>query len=324
MKSKDITLSQSNALTESRYDFTKIEKNCIYKIIEKVRHDYVDGSSEEASADKFQSLHVTLTPEVLGLIGGQKHKKEAHDALVNLRKRDVEMHHQDGSWVNTGFINWVEWSEAKQEYEVEVSSKIMPHLVELARQYSSYSITVAMALKSVYSQRFYEMCCQYKNHIEKDGYPGFHKTQQQLREMFCLEDKYTANKDFNLHVVNKACSELKKAYEDGSCDLWMKVNIKGRGAAMCYDFKIYTREQSSQQKEAVEGIRGKWLYIHGRMAASYKNDPKYVERTMKALDFDPNLIEPIYEKIRKVEREYKGTDLAKLLRWILREDFNLK
>ena len=36
-KQKNTTLSQANALTESRYDFSKMEKNCIYKIIEKVR-----------------------------------------------------------------------------------------------------------------------------------------------------------------------------------------------------------------------------------------------------------------------------------------------
>ena len=313
---------QSNALTESRYDFTKIEKNCIYKIIEKVRHDYVENPNADM-VEEFDNMKVTFTSAVLGDITDSNHTRDAHDALVGLRKRDIDMVNSDGSWANVGLINWSKFNAKTKTYTVEVSSMIMPHLVELARQYTSYSITVAMALKSVYSQRFYELCCQYRNNIEVDGYAGFHKTQEQLRKMFCLEDKYLQNQDFNRNIIKKAQKEIKAFFDAGQCDLWFDVTIKGRGKAQSYDFKIYTREQSERQKVVIADIRQKWFYINGRMKASFKRDPKFVERTMKALEMNPNLIEPVFNKVLKMEANFKDQDLSKMLRWILREDFNL-
>lgn len=314
----EIKVCQSNILTEAKYDVNRIQKNCLYKIIEQVRHDYVENTQKG-----YTNLHVILQPSVLEDITDKKHKQEAHDALVALRKRDVEIHYEDGSWFNCGFINWAKWIAKENIYKVEVSSEIMPYLVDLARQYTSYSLTVAISLKSVYSQRFYELCCQYRNNIEKGGIPGFHKTQQQLREMFCLENKYKDNQDFNRRVVNKAQAELKSMYESKQCDLYFDVNIKGRGKYMCYDFKIYTREKTTQQQAAFDDIRKKWLYIQRQTSAIFKKDPKFVQRICKELDFNPNLIDPVFDKLQRLEGEYKGSELAKILRYVLKADFSL-
>ena len=315
----EVRMYQSNVLTEARYDVNRIQKNFLYKIIEKVRQDYVENHKST-----YENLHVTLPPSVLEDITDKKHKQDAHDALVTLRKRDVEVHYEDGSWLNCGFINWAKWDARENLYKIEVSSEIMPFLVDLARQYTAYSLTVAMSLKSVYSQRFYELCCQYRNNIENGGIPGFHKTQQQLREMFCLEDKYKDNQDFNRYVVNRAQKELKSMYETKQCDLYFDVNIKGRGKEMCYDFKIYTREKSAQQQEAFDDIRKKWVYIQSKMSTTFKRDTKFVQRTCKTLDFNPQLIAPIFEKLQRLENEYKGSELAKILRYVLKTDFNIQ
>lgn len=323
MSKKNTTILQSNVLTESRYNFSRIEKNCLYKIIEKVRQEYIENPNTK-SVEEFQDMVVHLPPSVLEDIADKAHRKQAHDALVGFRKRDVEITWEDGSWLNTGFINWCKYSAGSDMYQVSVSGAIMPYLVELARQYTAYSLTIAIALKSVYSQRFYELCCQYRNNVEKDGFPGFHKTQDQLRDMFFLEDKYKDNQDFNRNVIKRAEEELKAMYDKGQCDLYFAVNIKGRGKSMCYDFKIHTREQSEAQKQAFEDVRVKWLYIQQELLAVYKRDTKFVQRTMKALDFNPNLVDPVFAKIKKARESLSGADLAKLLRFILKEDFDLK
>lgn len=322
-KRKDVILIQDNVLTESRYNFNRIEKNCLYKIIEKVRQDYIEQPNTQ-TIEGFHDMVVYLSPSVLEDITDKSHRKQAHDALVSLRKRDVEIHWEDGSWLNCGFINWCRYDATSRIYKVQVSSEIMPYLVELARKYTSYSLTVAIALKSTYSQRFYELCCQYRNWVEKDGIPGFHKTQTQLREMFCLENKYERALDFNTKVVYKAQKELKAAYEAGQCDLYFDVNVKGRGKDMHYDFKIRTKEQSEAQKKAFEDIRQRWLFIQQELMAIYPKDPKFVQRVMKELDFNPNLVDQVFAKVQKAKAGLSGSDLAKLLRYILKEDFGLE
>lgn len=67
----------------------------------------------------------------------------------------------------------------------------------------------------------------------------------------------------------------------------------------------------------------KWIYIQQELLSIYKRDPKFVQRVMKQLDFHPNLIDPVLGKLMKAKQELKGADLAKLLRFILKEDFNL-
>lgn len=141
--------------------------------------------------------------------------------------------------------------------------------------------------------------------------------------MFCLENKYKDNQDFNRRVVNKAQAELKSMYESKQCDLYFDVNIKGRGKYMCYDFKIYTREKTTQQQAAFDDIRKKWLYIQRQTSAIFKKDPKFVQRICKELDFNPNLIDPVFDKLQRLEGEYKGSELAKILRYVLKADFSL-
>ena len=66
-------------------------------------------------------------------------------------------------WLSIGFVNYVKHIKNKSYFEVQVSKEVLPYYVELAQNFTSYSMTVAIALKSTFSQRFYELCCQYRN-----------------------------------------------------------------------------------------------------------------------------------------------------------------
>lgn len=96
-KEKDIQFSQSNALTSSRYDFSKIEKNVIYHIIRKVRHDYVEGTMQR---DLFDNMYVYISSADLAQITDEQHTKEARAALRSLRHKDIEMENAAGNWLN--------------------------------------------------------------------------------------------------------------------------------------------------------------------------------------------------------------------------------
>ena len=135
---KDVQLSQSNALTSSRYDFSKIEKNVIYHIIRKVRHDYVEGTMQR---DLWNNMYVYINSADLAQITDEQHTKEARAALRSLRHKDIEMEDEEGNWLNVGFINYAKYNAKTKVYEVEVSKEIMPHLVELARVWKR-SVTI--------------------------------------------------------------------------------------------------------------------------------------------------------------------------------------
>jgi plasmid replication initiation protein len=71
--------------------------------------------------------------------------------LKSLRLRSFEWDngldeaHEDYEWLEVGFINW---SKIKKGVaEVQISNVLMPFLVELSSQFTTYSLSVAMSLK---------------------------------------------------------------------------------------------------------------------------------------------------------------------------------
>lgn len=313
------SIAQSNALTESRYDFNRLEKNALYCIIRQVRKEYVEETSEQKT---YSNMRMDIPENILAEIADEAHRKDAKEALVSLRHRDITITYPDGGWLNVGFVNYAKFNPKRKVFEVEVSSEIMPYLVNLASRYTVLSLTVAITLKSKWSQRFYELCCQYKNHLE-NGIPSFHKSIDQLRKMFALEDKYPKLPDLKSRVLDKAQKELKESYEAGVSDLWFEYAQTGRGEDAAFKFIIHTQEATEAQKKEFKELRDMAFAIYKTLLSIFPKDPTYCKKCWKHLDFFPDKIEPIYQKLERILKNYKGQDRAKVARFMLDEDFGM-
>lgn len=312
---KEILLRQGNPLTESRYKFSTYEKNAFYVVVKQVRKDYVE---REPPRTEFENMRVKIAKSALSEIGDKDHTKEARQALRNLRNKTVEFEDEEGNWLYCGFINQAKYIAKEKVYEVEVSRDLMPYLVELSRHYTEYSLLVAISLKSTYSQRFYELCCQYRN-MGKFG-----KTIGQLRTMFMLEDKYPLLPLFKQYVINVAQKELKEAYDENQCDLWFDYVQDGRGEKAHFEFFVHTRENQQKQKEAANEVLKEYRGILTFLRAVIKKDPKYIERVGKQLELEIDKVTPIYHKLLELQKDFSGASLAKMARWILKTDYNIK
>ena len=312
---KDILLRQGNPLTESRYKFTPTEKNAFLVVIKNVRKNYIE---REPPRTEFENMRVKIYPKDITLIRDEKHTKEARQALRNLRNKTIEFEDEEGNWLYCGFINQAKYIAKEKVYEVEVSRDLMPYLVELSRHYTEYSLLVAISLKSIYSQRFYELCCQYRN-LGKYG-----KTVDQLKQMFYLEGKYSQLYLFKQKVLDVAQKELKAAYEENQCDLWFDYVQDGRGEKAHFEFFVHTRENQRKQKEAADEVLKEYRGILTFLRATIKKDPKYIERVSKQLELEIEKVTPIYHKFLELQKDFSGASLAKMARWILKTDYNIK
>ena len=314
-KKNEILLRQGNPLTESRYKFSNYEKNAFYVVVKQVRRDYVE---REPPRTEFENIRVKIPKTALSQISDEDHPKEAKKALRSLRDKIIEMEDKEGNWLYCGFINQAKYIAKEKVYEVEVSRDLMPYLVELSRHYTEYSLLVAISLKSIYSQRFYELCCQYRN-MGKFG-----KTIEQLKQMFCLEGKYSQLYLFKQKVLDVAQKELKAAYEENQCDLWFDYVQDGRGEKSHFEFFVHTRENQQKQKEAADEVLKEYRGILTFLRATIKKDPKYIERVSKQLELEVDKVTPIYHKLLELQKDFAGASLAKMARWILRTDYNIK
>jgi len=106
-----------------------------------------------------------------------------------------------------GRLHQLLWAfKERTNLEVQVSHKILPFLVELAEQFTTYSLTVAISLKAKYSQRFYEYCSQFKS----TGFIHFNKRSEGENATW---KKYSRYAQIKMYVIDVAHKELKSLYE---------------------------------------------------------------------------------------------------------------
>lgn len=267
-------------------------------------------------------MRVEITPNDLVQITDKDHTERAKRALRSLRDKSIEFEDEEGNWLYCGFINQARYVAKKGVYEVEVSRDLMPYLVQLASQYTEYSLLVAISLKGKHSQRFYELCSQYKNR------GTFGKTVKQLKDMFMLENKYPQLYLFKQKVIEAARKEIKSFYDEGQCDLWFDYAQDGKGDNAHFTFYVHTKEEEKRKAEQKNSpawndmFKQKQSIIY-MLRAIVKNDKKYIERVSKQLDLQTEDISKIYNKMLSLTTDFKGADLAKLTRWILKTDYGI-
>lgn len=309
---KEREICQSNALTKSRYDFSRIQKNVIYKIIEKVRTQH--------QPTLFGDLIVQFGANDFAEISDKEHTERAKAALRDLRHKDIDIQDEQGNWLNVGFINYAQYLAKNRVFEVEVSKKIMPHLVELTNKFTQYSIVVAMSLKSKYSQRFYELACQYRNKKPAQFFIDI----EELRDMFMLGSGYKLKTDIKKRIIDVAIAELKKAYEENNCDLWLDSWEVGKGEKTRFYFNIHTRQQKEDLID-IKGLENQLVAIDRMIRAIFKKDKKFCKRIIDALTLEPNKIPLVLEKLTYIlDKEVKKNESpGALCRYALKHDFNI-
>lgn len=318
MERHDEIISQANELTKARYDFSPTEKNILYHIIKKVRDGHFQTS---LMPEIWENMYVYINSSDLSRSADENHTKRALQALKDLRHKDIDIENSEGEIINVGFINYSKYKPRNKAYEVEVSKEILPYLVELAKNFTTYSLTVAISLKSKYTQRFYEFACQYRN---KKPSPVFYIDVEDLREMFCLGKGYKSKSDIKRRVIDVAVDELKKAYNENNCDLYLDFWEEKREKTTRFWFKVRTKLQEEKLPDS-KVLEKQLITIDRIIRGIFKKDRKFCERIIKALTFEPDKISPIHDRlIRLLDEEVKkGENPGALCRYILKNDFDI-
>lgn len=208
MKNITAVQKQHNKITAARYEYTVWEKRIIYQVI---RHIQLSEQKGAHQTNLFEDLIVRFSVNDI-LQGESTNYHVVKKAVRNLHSRTFEMENND-TWLMVGFINWAEMKKGSGHIEIEISKKILPYLRELASNFTTYSPVVAMALKSIYSQRFYEFCSRFKD----TGH--WNVSIDDLRNMLKLDDKYQLYGSFKSRVLETARKELQELYNNDESDI---------------------------------------------------------------------------------------------------------
>lgn len=314
---KKVLLVQDNALTHSKQPFSVIQKRCLYGIIEHVRKVYIDNPHRKGQKDLFENMYIIMQASYLQKLGDET--KDVYKALKSLCNVEFEVETED-KWIYTHWVLTAEHDKKKNEYTILVSREIMPYLVELAENFTVYDITVAIALKSTYSQRFYELCCQYKNR----ACGKFFLSVDEMREMFMLKDKYKNGTNFKKNVLDVAQKELQELYEANQSELYFTYSEKAKEGKRVteYWFEIHNREKK------IQAISNDLFLAHGRrtleiIGTFIKKDKEYLKRVAKWLEENPDRAMELHEKLENKVLNYDKKGIAPIIRYVLKMDFGI-
>jgi plasmid replication initiation protein len=240
-------------VTQAISNLTAVERNCWLQIIRGIqkKKDLPDGHPE-----KYQ---ITLSrTQLLECVSGHSSNLDyAFNALKNITDAKKVFHSKDGHRIYAGLLSYVDEHPDQETYTVGITPVLLPYFTNLSSEFTVFDMYIEMGFKSVYSQRFYEFCCQYRNKEDK----VFFMTVQDIKKMFNLlevrdekgnvvqKEQYKNGSDFKKRVLDKAKDDIRKVFDAGLCDVCFDYKVKSknsRGAVTAYYFIIETNGNTAK------------------------------------------------------------------------------
>ena len=264
-------VSWSNVIINSPISYNLLERRAMYFLSAEVKHKFVEKGL--GVPDNWKELYFYLKDNDLGIIGGKKNVPRTYEVLCSLGKKIIPIVKttSDGR-IMEGKAHWVDaffYNQDEDHYVVRISPEIMPYLINLTQDFTSFDIGTAMKLRSKYSQKMYELCCKYggdfrySTPITKAQGVLFKKrvmpiTLDDFRKIFNLEEikdtrtgkvkKASSFRNFNsirCNILELAQNELFWMYQNQASDYWFDFQAgpkAGRGGKVQSVFiYIYSR-----------------------------------------------------------------------------------
>ncbi len=307
-------IAQSNDLTKAKYDFDVIEKRIIYFLIQAIREQFVE---KQGSRNLFDNMIVQINTDALRKVNDNLNR--VYEKAKKLRERSIVINDKD-KFLSVGYINYAKHVKNKPYMEFEISREILPYLVELAKNFTTYSLTVAISLRSIYSQRFYELCSQYR----AKGY--FFISIDELKTMFKIEDKYKDFAQLNQRVIKPAEQELKELYDKGQSELYFTYKIRTKEGKKVTSLEFIIQKKDDFYDESESTTEEYMMFITMYMKQFFARDEKYQNRVFAAIKNDYVKIREVSDKLRQKGRDYgsKPAEMPKIIRHVLKEDFGIE
>jgi len=297
---------QHNVITKARYNYNLIEKRIVYHIlIELKKHDITDEQGEIIIP-----LH-ELTKE--------SKIEHVQRSCISLLKKIFEIKDPiTKSWTATGILTYVTIENGT--LITELSKKIKPYLLSLGN-FTRLNLEVASSLKSVHTQRLYEICCQYR-----DGKLKYRPSIEELKQMMMIEDKYPLYANFKSRVLEPARKELHELYlnnESDVCFIYHEHKTSRQVTHILFEIK------SKERNKEIAPIRSESIhdFVELQIKPFWPDNPTRVQQVYNYLHKKQQF--KIYEDVvkniinRKNNRDKPCSALAGLLVKVLKDDHQI-
>ena len=192
MSNNHLVVVKDNKIIEASYTLTLSEQRVLLACISQI-----DSMNPLQPDNKFQVLATDLV-ELMELSRSNAYRdmKIAVDKLYN---RSIKMDGEDGE------MRWLyrkEYVKDEGKLILYFSPEIIPYLSQLSEKFTAYKLKYVAQFKSNYSIRLYEILVQWSSTGEREVKIDW------LRDIFQLEGKYKAIKDFKKYIIDPAIADI--------------------------------------------------------------------------------------------------------------------
>lgn len=192
---------QPNPITESRQEFSEIEKKIVVNVINQL--------GNVAKTWNGHNIHFVIPFTELTDTNHVKVKKAAESIIT---KRITLVDKVSSSSDDTYYHLIVPFTEVllrkingKDFLEVVMNSSVVPFFIELGKHFTKYSIDIMLSLGSIYAQRMYEIIMLHVGRKQRK----FNYSVDKLKFMFNCPDSYTFN-EIRRWALDTSQKELKE------------------------------------------------------------------------------------------------------------------
>ncbi|MCR4852510.1 MAG: replication initiation protein [Prevotella sp.] len=265
-------VSWSNVIIDSPVPSNVLERRVMYFLTGEVKHKFVEKGL--GVPEKWKELYFKLTDRDLGLIGGKKNIPRTYETLTKLVEKLITLSYStsEGNDI-VGHIHWVDsffYNKESDSYLIRISPEIMPYLINITQNFTSFDVGTALKLRSKYTQKLYEICCKYggdyRYTVMDEAYSGFIYKKRvvpiqidEFRKLFSLNEikdertgkiiqpsQYVCYSDIKKNILSVAQDELYYMYVNEASDVWFDYqpgDKKGKGGKISsIILYIYTRK----------------------------------------------------------------------------------
>ncbi|MFY7911463.1 MAG: replication initiation protein [Emticicia sp.] len=176
---------QPNPITESRQEFSEIEKKIVVNVINQL--------GRVAKNWNGHNIHFVIPFTELTDTNHAKVKKSAESIIT---KRITIVDKVSSSANDTYYHLIVPFTEVllrkingKDYLQVVMNSSVVPFFIELGKHFTKYSIDIMLSLGSIYAQRMYEIIMLHVGRKQRK----FNYSVEKLKFMFNCPENYTFN-----------------------------------------------------------------------------------------------------------------------------------
>ena len=195
---------QSYLVTSARYNYSVYEKRILYRIVELLQKEIKQiplSSGVKITPTLFLDREITMPLSVFLLDReGDNHQNRVLKAFSGLISRVMKKETPEKVSMFP-LVARMDFYRYQRHVKFVICKELYEDLLDFAKGFSQYELETAFSFRSQYTMRLYEL-------TSKQPRPITYSIDQ-LRKMFCLEDKYPDTYAFIKRVIDPAEKELK-------------------------------------------------------------------------------------------------------------------